>query len=369
MSYSTSRTTGHTGRTTRLLTGALAIAALVAALVALWQTQFRPLTPPGYCWGTWPGGDTRDGGLFQRGVRHRTADERAPTPERPSGHCALSWRGGRGPQAYHQRVTVRLDTGPRGADQRRSWLDGLFAGGGTALPGGLPGFVAAGSGALVLPESCDVDGRPSVVSLTGTFTDSTARAGHPGFPQGSTPEITGKLLIEIANRAINVSSCASGPPLRIPRAPVGDGRDGTDEGVDGRAGDDCAIPALAAGEAKGTGHPATAARSSRGTLRTCAVPSADGRPAIRFAAIGIPRLVALFDGLTGDRPPAPGWRAHGRIEATRALVRADCAGRPTVFALRTGPGRTHTRLDDARVAFPALVDEVARRAGCARLRT
>ncbi|MEU2852276.1 hypothetical protein [Streptomyces syringium] len=365
MPYSTSRTTG---RTTRLLTGALAIAALVAALVALWQTQFRPIAPPGYCWGTWPG-EARDGGLFQRGVRHRTADERAPTPGRPSGHCALSWRGGRGPEAYEQRVTVRLDTGPRGADQRRSWLDGLFAGGGTALPGGLPGFASAGSGALVLPKSCDVAGRPSVLSLTGTFTGSTARAGHPGFPQGSTPEITGKLLIEIANRAINVSSCASGPPLRLPHATAGDGSGGEGGGADAGAGDDCAIPALATGEAKGTGRPARTAGSSPGTLRTCAVPAADGRPAIRWAAIGIPRLVTLFDGLTGDRPPAPGWRATGRIDTTRALVRADCAGRPTVFVLRTGPGRTHTPLDDARVAFPALVDGAAERAGCARLRT
>ncbi len=80
-----------------------------------------------------------------------------------------------------------------------------------------------------------------------------------------------------------------------------------------------------------------------------------------------PRIVALFDGLTGDGPPGPGWRAQGRIEASGALIRADCAGRPTVFTMRTGPGRTGTRLDDPREAFPDFVDAVASRIGCAPL--
>ncbi|MBT2386559.1 hypothetical protein J7E86_23870, partial [Streptomyces sp. ISL-11] len=110
-----------------------------------------------------------------------------------------------------------------------------------------------------------------------------------------------------------------------------------------------------------------AAGSAHDDFQTCVV-SDDGRPAARFAMIGRPRLVALFDGLTGDRPPAPGWRAHGRIDANGALVRADCAGRATVFAMRTGPGRTHTRLDDPRRSFPAFVDAVGRRIGCAPLR-
>ncbi|MFD0382609.1 hypothetical protein ACFQ2B_10045 [Streptomyces stramineus] len=107
--------------------------------------------------------------------------------------------------------------------------------------------------------------------------------------------------------------------------------------------------------------------SVRDDFQTCAV-ARDGRPAARFTMIGRPRLAALFDGLTGNSPPAPGWRAHGRIDATGALIRADCGGRVTVFAMSTGPGRTHTRLDDPRRSFPAFVDAVGERIGCAPLR-
>ncbi|MFI9205158.1 hypothetical protein [Streptomyces sp. NPDC053048] len=46
MSRTTEHKDEHGGRRARLLTGALAIAALLAALVALWQTQSRPLEKP-----------------------------------------------------------------------------------------------------------------------------------------------------------------------------------------------------------------------------------------------------------------------------------------------------------------------------------
>ncbi|KJY44025.1 hypothetical protein VR41_00550 [Streptomyces sp. NRRL B-1568] len=71
MSYKTSRITNRThstqrgARRARLLTGALAIAALLAALIALWQTQARPLTDqPARC----PAGGAPFGGACTPGA-------------------------------------------------------------------------------------------------------------------------------------------------------------------------------------------------------------------------------------------------------------------------------------------------------------
>lgn len=356
MSYSTLRDRGRKGR---VLTSLLAIAALVAALVALWQTQSTPLARRSYCWGAW----AEDGGLFHRGDHDRVAEESAPAPGRPTGLCTLRWRGGQGSGAYEQRVELRLGTGPDGAAARRAWLDGLFEGGDTALPGRLPGFTAAGSGALVLPASCDVGGRPSVVTFTSSYTGTAGRAARPGFPPGAAPANTGALLVSAANRAAKATGCSSAPPMRL------HARARTTRPVrvnPGASPGRCAIPGL--GDASAPDDRLTdTVGSVHDDFQTCGV-SGDGQWAARFTMVGRPRIVALFDGLTGDSPPGPGWRAHGRIDATGALIRADCDGRATVFTMRTGPGRTHTGLDDPRRSFPAFVDAVGERIGCARLR-
>ncbi|MFC5146258.1 hypothetical protein [Streptomyces aureoversilis] len=357
--FRTPHTTGdQADRRARALTGALAIAALVAALVALWQTQSTPLGGRSYCWGAWPEGEAP----FRRGDRDRTADESAPAPGRPTGHCSLRWRGGRGLGAYEQQVDLRLGTGPLQEGERRSWLGELFGDGDTPLPDGLPGFTAAsGTGALVLPESCDVDGRPSVVTLKSITALS--------------PATTGELLIRAANKATRATSCTTLPPIRLHHDPSAPAPSDT-----GR--NRCGIPGLVPGPSpapdtpspapgrKTSPSPATVPAAGPATssdFHSCAIAGAKGWAA-RFLTTGRPRLVALFDGLTGDRPPAPGWRAHGSIDAAGALVRADCDGRPTVFAMRSGPGRTHTRLDDPREAFPRYVDAVAAQMGCAPLR-
>ncbi|WP_058046133.1 hypothetical protein [Streptomyces roseifaciens] len=362
--FRTPHTTGEQAdRRARALTGALAIAALVAALVALWQTQSTPLGGRSYCWGAWP----EDEAPFRRGDHDRTADESAPAPGRPTGHCSLRWRGGHGLGAYEQQVDLRLGTGPRQEGDRRSWLGELFGDGDTPLPDGLPGFTAAsGTGALVLPESCDVDGRPSVVTLKSIAALS--------------PATTGELLVRAANKATKATSCTTLPPIRLHHDPSAPPPSDTER-------DRCGIPGLAQGlnqsrnqggsqgrrtsPAPATGPaPATSTATSPATssdFHSCAIAGAQGWAA-RFLTTGRPRLVALFDGLTGDRPPAPGWRAQGSIDAAGALVRADCDGRPTVFTMRSGPGRTHTRLDDPREAFPRYVDAVAAQMGCAPLR-
>ncbi len=240
-----------------------------------------------------------------------------------------------------------------------------------ALPNNLPGFVTAESGTIVLPASCDVDGRPSVVTLTS----SPAEA--------SSPARTSRLLLEVAARATRATGCAPPPrtrtapdrqaphqdpaPCAIPGLPTLPGSTST-TAPDFRT---CAIPGArdsadtpgAAAEATRT---AAAPRTPAETTRTA---SKAETWAARFTATARPRVVALFDGLTGDRPPAPGWRARGSIDADGALVRADCARGPAVFVMRAGPGRTGTRLDDPRAAFPAFVAAAAPEAGCAPLRS
>ncbi|MFF4404220.1 hypothetical protein [Streptomyces sp. NPDC001404] len=369
--------TGGPGRRARVFTGALAIAALLAALMAFWQAEFGPPARSSYCWGTWP----EDGGPFRSGDHDRSAQESAPAPGRPYGTCTLSWRGGRGAGAYRQRLDVRYGTGPREAEARRAWLSGLLVGGDSALPDGLPGFVAAGSGTLVLPPSCDVDGRPSVVTVTSSFRDANGADGsgrtdgtdgadaagpggadRPGFPDDSSPARTGSLLVDAANRAVRASRCAPVPVVQPQHAPPSSVRVSA-----GGPAEQCAIPGLTVAAADSVRLTDTVG-SVGDDFQTCAV-AADDRWAARFAMIARPRVVALFDGLAGDGPPAPGWRAHGRIEASGALVQADCAGRPTVFTMRTGPGRSRTRLDDARAVFPDFVDAVGRRIGCASLHT
>ncbi|RLU99354.1 hypothetical protein CTZ27_15580 [Streptomyces griseocarneus] len=374
MSYSTLRAAGHAERKGRVLTGALAITALVAALVALWQTQSTPLARRAYCWGSWP----EDGSPFRGGARDRVAEESAPSRGHPAGLCTLRWRAGKGAGEYEQRVELRLGTGPEAAGPRRAWLDGLFEGGDTALPGRLPGFTTAGAGALVLPQGCDVGGRPSVVTLTSSYADATGRGRHPGFPAAASPPDTGALLVRAANRAAAVTGCSSAPPMRmrtraVPAVPMLPLRVNSDP-PQGR----CAIPGLGVDDPSSSpsADPSKGSAEDRLTdtvgsvhddFQTCAI-AGDGQWAARFTMVGRPRIVALFDGLTGDSPPAPGWRAHGRIDTDGALIRADCAGRPTVFTMRTGPGRTHTRLDDPRTSFPAFVDAVGERIGCAHLR-
>ncbi|MFC5718790.1 hypothetical protein ACFP1Z_01180 [Streptomyces gamaensis] len=53
MSYAKRRDIGRAGRRVRVLVGALAIVALVAAVVALWQTQSTPPAKRSSCAGTW----------------------------------------------------------------------------------------------------------------------------------------------------------------------------------------------------------------------------------------------------------------------------------------------------------------------------
>ncbi|GHF68534.1 hypothetical protein GCM10010218_57440 [Streptomyces mashuensis] len=317
----------------RTLTGALAVAALVAAVVALWQTQSGPLEDRhrAYCWGTW----REDAGPSPRGTAGRQVREEAPTRRRPTGRCTLSWLGAGGPED-RRGIDLRYGPGPAAADERRAWLAGLFTGHDTALPDGIPGFVTAVSGTLVLPRPCDVDGRPTVLTLTGTF--------------DSTPARTGRLLLEAAHHAARATGCApsatvpagaatavtdvteppgpqhapqSAPRDTPPRTPHASPHDG---------------PATAPPDC--TAHLGTHPREAQEDFLSCSLRTT---PATMLAR---PGLVALFDGLPEDR----------------TLLRTDCGGRTTVFTARA-PWKA--RSTTPAPEFPRFVRALSARKGCA----
>ncbi|MEU7040398.1 hypothetical protein AB0A77_04975 [Streptomyces varsoviensis] len=350
------RARGRRGRG-RALIGALAVVALIAAVSALWQTQFGPLTHAARCWGAWP--DEGGASLFDHGDRDRASDEVSPTPEAPRGRCTVTWSRGTGSAARQQRVRVGYGTGPKAEAARRSWLDGLFARGGDPLPGALPGFVGDGSGALVLPERCDVDGRPSVVTVGGARQgDGRAGVAGGGFAR------TGRLLVDLANHGMRRAGCAPERPLRMAAAPTASPAPSSSASPS----EPCSLPGLLGRAETARGGLASISGGGRGDFRTCVV-SQRGEPAAQFAMVARARLVALFDGaaglarLPGDRIPLPDRRAYGRMDASGATVRADCAGRPAIYTMRTDR-TTGTSLDDPSTVFPRFVTAASRAAGC-----
>ncbi|MFE7119248.1 hypothetical protein ACFU99_27915 [Streptomyces sp. NPDC057654] len=336
------------------MVGALAVVALLAAVSALWQTQFGPLAQASRCWGAWP--DEGGASLFDHGDRHRASQETSPTPEVPRGSCTVTWTRGSGAAAREQRVQVGYGAGPKAADARRTWLDGLFARGGDALPGALPGFVGDGSGALVLPERCDVDGRPSVVTVGGARQgDGRTGVAGGGFAR------TGRLLVDLANHGMRKAGCAPRRPLR-PAAPTASPAPARPPSSSPAPSDLCSLPGLLGRAETARGGLASISGGGRGDFRTCVV-SRRGKVAAQFAMAARPRLVALFDGLAAARIPLPDGRAYGRMDASGALVRADCAGRPAVYTMHTDRS-TGTSLDDPSTVFPRFVAAAARSAGC-----
>jgi len=93
-------------------------------------------------------------------------------------------------------------------------------------------------------------------------------------------------------------------------------------------------------------------------LQSCSLRAKRGSGRI-FDAVMVaePRLAALLDGATGDRPPAPGWRGTGVFTSDYSIVRAACAGRPATFVMVS-------MSNDAQKAF---TDAVTGRLGCAPL--
>ncbi|MEU5024078.1 hypothetical protein [Streptomyces milbemycinicus] len=356
------------GRLRRALTarrGRAALAGgLAAALVAGWLViRAGDDAAKRHCWGAWSQSD-EPSLLLERD--DRTFRETAPTPERPRGSCTItaSWTYGTD-ETIHEKISVSYGTGPKDAKKRRAWLAALFADARDQLPEGLPGFVSKGSAALVLPEKCDVDGLPSVVTVSGVQSDNEGdTASLPGV--SSEPWQAGQVLVDVANRGMEKAGCAPKKPLGF-TAPIASGHapDGTfaTSFSPGACRIDGLGPAPRRGEEDEEGLHSVVGPVGD-DLQTCVVRWADDMAA-QFTMTAQPRLVKLFDGLTGGAPLARGWRGQGYADADGALVRTRCADRTTVmFTERTAIAKGTPFAAPSRV-FPVYAAAVAKRLGCA----
>ncbi|MDF3148397.1 MULTISPECIES: hypothetical protein [unclassified Streptomyces] len=351
------------------------ISALVLALagtgLGTWAADTWPWPKDRYCWGAWEEdsgpeflgdaafGDDDDGS--------RTGTETAPTRERPTGSCEVaiasdyksSYDGDK--VSIRQQVSVEYGPVPKAAEARLAMVQDDFLGGDMVpLPDGLPGTVNGRGGLLVLPKACDTqDGRPTVVTMraSGMYTSGPSYSQNDPAGLGGAREAA-VLLVAAANRGMAAAGCAPDEPLRV-SSPVYD-LPGNPERIFSTSDDACGIRGLRLGMEDIADQTGAVTRD----LQTCSV-RGDGVPYLELAMVAQPRLAAVFDGIPGERPAAPGWRGTGTIGENHAIVRADCAGRPTTFLMgaSTDPGylATFTNAAAARLGCAPIAPKGAAR--------
>lgn len=307
------------------------VVVLLGAVLGTWVTETGPFSKQRYCWGSW----AEDSGPYFLGHGSRTSEETAPTPQRTRGRCDISVHS----SDENTEVTVSYGPAPNDAAKRMEWIVRYLGGGATPLPDGLPGATGSSHGLLVLPKQCDArDGLPTAVTL-----DST---------QGlSDPRAVAELLISVANHGMKAAGCAPAKPLHI-SSPV----------LTLPHGDDI-FSSYACG-IKGMVFDTTVldlqyqVGAVTRDLQSCSVWAQQNSSQFLDALmVAQPRMSALFDGTTGTKPPAPGWRGTGVFADTHRVVRAECAGRPmTLLTLGQFPS------EPDYLAF--FANAVAQRLGC-----
>ncbi|GGV05539.1 hypothetical protein [Streptomyces spectabilis] len=363
-------------RTRRGALAAGTVVALLAAGLGTWATDTWPFDGRDrYCWGAWE----EDGGPDILGdeafdgddARSRTAEETAPTAARPQGRCVLAVRsahtfsdGDKGVQ--DTRVTVTYGPAPEKAAARLEWINTFVGGRAMPLPEGLPGAVDGSRGLLVLPESCDTrDGRPTAVTLRAEEKGPDDIVG--GTDLGGADAAV-ELLLAAADRGMRAAGCAPAKPPRVTspllRLPEKDDTSPSSAvcripGLDVGSGltKEAALRVVAQAGAVTRDRQACSVRIGR------SVRLGEREDTRIFDALMIrePRLGALLDGVTGSKPPAPGWRGTGVFADGHQVVRARCAGRPTTFLLLGSSAR------ETKGHFTTFTDAVTRRLGCAPL--
>lgn len=329
------------GRCGRLLLISALMLVLAGTGLGTWAADSWPWPKHRYCWGAWEEdsgpdflgdeafGDDDDGS--------RIATEASPTRERPAGSCEVAIdsdyksRYDGGEVSVDQRVSVEYRPVPQAAEARLSMVqDGFLGGDMVPLPDGLPGTVNGRGGLLVLPKSCDTeDGRPTVVTMKASGRYSSG----PSYTQDDPADLGGAreaavLLVAAANRGMAAAGCAPDEPLRA-SSPVYD-LPGKSERIFSAADDVCGIRGLRPGTEDLEDQIGAVTRD----LQTCSVHGdRDDVPYLDLAMVAQPRLAAVFDGIVGERPAARGWRGTGIFGEERAIVRADCAGRPVTLLM------------------------------------
>lgn len=359
-------------------------ALLVVGGAGAWAAGVRPFAEERYCWGAWE----QDSGPRLLGAREpdrsgsgRTAQEDGGlSAGAPQGTCTLLVTSGvqdshppapddedahSGTIGFEKKVTVTYGAVPKDTDARLKWLGTFVTGSMTPLPDGVPGLVGRDKGMVVLPEGCDVEGRPSVVTISGGETGD----GHLGLVRmptsiGSEWDVA-QLLLAVANTGMERVGCAPGAPLRV-TSPV---EVTEDESRSVNVSRTCRIPGFGFDTAKGTYYEAESG-AVNDAVQLCTINDTKHvrHPVFagQFAMTTQPRLAALFHGLAGDRPVGEGWRGRGRVTDAYGVVEADCGGGTSATYFMQLPDDYLRRAAKPGVegAFARSVNAVAGRLGC-----
>ena len=338
-----------------VLAGVLAGAVLMGGF-GLYATDSGPFRDA-YCWGAWQenGGASflGDEALEKSGSRRVWRESAPPSADRPRGTCWVAVSStvedddSDEPLTFDERVIVDYGPVPAGVKERRAWLTQNFHGSAAPLPDGLEGLVAGDRAMLVLPQACDVDGRPSVVTIRGESWGD----GHLGrvampFTIGTYSDVT-RMLLDAANTGMAQAGCAPKKPLhtRSPLVTVAERSE--------RAGDPlCRVPGVSFEFGSRMNYQQQVGAVTQ-RLQTCSVVretrGEPDEPIVQYVMAGGSRMTALFDGL----PEGDG----------QGLVHVTCDGRRSVFY---GHVQGAVAVDKAAVkrSFKNFVTSVGDRIGC-----
>lgn len=315
-----------------------AVAALLVGGGALWAWQ----TDAGaanvrYCWDAWDG---------EINERRQLQQVRAtvPTGDSPEGSCVFRIDG--------REVTVTYAQPPADPKDRLDWFTDHVGSDTGPLPEELPGLVSGGRGLVVLPESCAVNGRASVVTI-----DAESELGHAT----SRTDVTGDLMIRAANQGMAATGCL--PERQDWEYSSLRGSHTPQPSTGWEAENFCLAPGMHYDgsqepyEIEDTEHHAWAYRDE---LQVCGVNNLEDistPPDLLLMMIASPPLAGLFDDVVEADTTPPGAVGHGFVTGETALIRLTCDGDPLVL-FRVGGA---AQADDPLVPFVAVATE---RAGC-----
>ncbi|WP_405804348.1 hypothetical protein [Streptomyces sp. NBC_01187] len=322
--------------------------ALVAALLTFGSAGFGgdKETSARYCWGSW--GSKDDQFRSDDDVSY-SAEDTPPSRKRPHGTCTVtrSWK------KEKESLDVRYGTLPKDTAEKRRWADELLGPKGTPLPDGLSGYVDDAYALLVLPRSCDIQGRPSTVLMESG--DGEAMFTSEGWQSA-------RLLVAAANSGMKRAGCAPQTPLRL-RSPLPSYNTTTDrdtspglDGIESYPDRLCGVAGLGPDSlTTAPDHtlsvPQTPGR--RTTLACDARAHKSGEPVLGLRAVRDPRLVALFAGL----PERDGERGSW------ALSRSRCGDARMVTYVR-GDRSAGQHVGDPSGALPRYERAAAAYFGC-----
>ncbi|WP_257002334.1 hypothetical protein [Streptomyces sp. WZ.A104] len=342
--------------------GRMSVWAVVAIVLAtgagLWAADGRPFRAR-HCWGAWY---ENSGPLFlSKDAIAGPESRRQSTQSKPPSDGAteqatcdvtvtspLKLHGGT--VEVKERVSLAIGRVPAEAGARRAWMAPYLDGSASPLPDGLEGVVARDRALLVLPEACDVDGRPSAVTILSAMwkQDAGEESADP-FPIGSPHQVT-ELLLTAADVGMEEADCAPDEPLRAesPLVVV----DGPSEFADEHF-DICRVSGMRFSFARDQ-LAYWQVGAVTGRLQTCSVTTGPRNspqaPTAQYAMVSSPRMAALFDGLPEG--------------VDKGLRRTKCKDRPTVFYGNADEAPGGAAVPDAATVFTHFMKAAAGRSGC-----